>query len=236
MSDAPCSNFLCNEDLPASGDCLDLLTSEQIDSAIEEASYLLYRMSDRRVYGLCEDTVRPSVRDHAHDGVCQCYSIIRLGERPERILWVKVDGEVLPPSAYKLERGDQKLYRVDGDYWPHCQDLTAPIDADGSFAIRYRHGSPIDPVTKHAAIDLTMELVKLLVPGFRPQLPADVTSVSRRGVSLSKQDRDKIIRGGASTLDSVNQFMATHNPNNEPETYVYSPDTSPDLHNFGRTG
>lgn len=225
FADAPCQAFICAEDIPASGECVEVVDEVTIASAIDEASLILYLMSGRRVYGLCEATVRPSVRQCAAIETCARHCTVpavRLGERINRIRWVMIDGQYLQPTEYRVIDRD-KLVRSDG-YWPHCQHLGRDLTEVGTWGIRYEFGSPPDAITRRATIDLALELIKLAVPGAPRKLPGNVSSVSRRGVSLTMQDRNQLVREAGSYIESVNQFMAAHNPMNEPPTFVWSPD------------
>lgn len=232
IDDGPCSPLICAADLPASGDCIDQVTLTAIEEAIDEASYIIYRMSGRRVYGLCTSTVRPLVRNHDYTGSCESHctvASVRLGERVQSIQWVMIDGEVLQPSEYRLAMGD-RLVRTGGLRWPHCQDRTKGLDQLGTWGIRYTHGMPVDAVTKRAVIDTTMELVKLAVPGSKDRkLPSNTTSVRQSGVSLTMADRAQLTRELGSYLESVARFQAIHGANGNPGTFVYSPDTSAHL-------
>lgn len=234
--DRPCDGFICAEDLPASGACIDEVDATFIADAIDEASYQLYLMSGRRVYGVCTATVRPEARHCGWGGSCASHctiEAIRLGEPIQRIKWVMIDGAVLSPTEYRVLDRD-KLIRNLG-YWPHCQDFTKDLSEEGTWGIRYEYGNEIDWATKRAAIDLTMELIAAAVPGAPRKLSAATTAVSRRGVSLSMKDRNDMMREGASHIESVSAFMALHNPMNQPQTVVYSPDTAPRLHRVSGT-
>lgn len=231
-STGPCSPFLCAADLPASGECLDMVSSSVIEDAIGQASYILWRMSGGRMYGVCEETVRPTPGRCGDLTSCDAHctvSSLKLGQTPvQRIKWVMIDGEILSPSEYRLLDHDM-LIRV-GDRWPHCQHLDRPLTEEGTFGIRYRFGHEVDPITKQAGVDLVMEFIKLAVPGDRARrLPGAVASASSQGLSFSMQDRNTLVREMGSYLESVNRFMSFWNPTVQPETYVYSPDTSPRL-------
>lgn len=226
----PCSYFLCAEDLPASGDCIEMVSHEVIDGAITEASYLLWKMSGGRMYGVCEATIRPTkkacVSLRACDDHCSQHAIV-LPETPvQRVRWVMIDGEVIPPNEYRIEGGDT-LLRI-GDMWPHCQHLDRRLTEEGTFGIRYRYGHEVDPVTKRAAVDLALEFIKLAAPGERARrLPGAVTNASSQGLSFTVQDRNLLARTMGSHIESVNRFMSVWNPRVDQPAYVYSPDTSP---------
>lgn len=232
LNDYP--ELICAEDLPASGDCIENASLSAVEEAVAEANYIIYRMSGGRVFGIRAATVRPAVRSGL--STCQELSFVRLAEPMRRVLWVMLDGALLPPTAYRVVDRN-KLIRTDGQNWPAWQDLTKDLSEPKTFAVRYEFGTPVDAVTKRAAIDTAVELLKLAQPdpGQR-RMPANVTSTRASGVSLAMQDRNQLIRELGSYLESVNRFMALHNPQAELQTAVYSPDTSPRLHVLDRNG
>lgn len=225
--------LICAADLPVSGDCIENASVEVLNDAVAEANYIIFRMSGGRVFGVRAATVRPWGGTAAS---CRRSNLITLASPVHRVRWVMIDGSMFPTSSYRLI--DQcRLMRTDGDDWPGWQDLTKDLSETGTFAIRYEYGRPVDPVTKRAAIDTAIELIRLAVPdGNQRRLPANVTSTRASGVSLTMQDRNQLIRELGSYLESVNRFMALHNPQAEPETYVYSPDAGPHLHVLDRNG
>lgn len=235
MSDAPCTGFICAEDLPASGSCITAFSADEIDQAIELATYLLYRISGRRVYGVCADTVRPTVRSFRHDGNCHAYDTIQLGDNVVSIDWVMIDGVFLDPMAYRVIHHD-RIQRIDGEPWPHCQDTNLAVSAEGAFAIRYRHGHEVDPATRKAAIDLTLDLLEAQRPEGKSKVPSIARSVTTRGVSVSARERDEIIAEVGGFIPSVSAFRALHNPQNQPPTYIYSPEIDIGLRNNGPLG
>jgi hypothetical protein len=200
---------------------------------VAEANYIIWRMSGGRVFGIRVATVRPQLRS---DRACGDPPFVRLAEPVRRVLWVMVDGTMVPPEGWRLVDGS-KLLRVDGSPWPVWQHLDRNLSEEGTFGVRYEYGTPVDTVTRRAAIDTALELVKLGTPDSNNRrLPANVTTTRSSGVSLTMQDRNQLIRELGSYLESVNRFMALWNPTAEPPTYVYSPDTSPRLHRLDRNG
>lgn len=232
LSDYP--ELICAEDLPVSGDCIENTSLSAREEAVAEANHIIYRMSGGRVFGIRAATVRPDLRSSLTP--CQAMPFVRLAEPVHRVLWVMVDGQMLPPGSYRL-MDRNKLIRTDGEEWPGWQDLTKDLTETNTFAVRYEYGSHVDAVTKRAAVDTAVELLKLSQPdtGNR-RLPPNVTSTRASGVSLTMQDRNQLIRELGSYLESVNKFMALHNPKATLPTAVYSPDTSPSLHVLDRNG
>lgn len=170
------------------------------------ASELLWAASGRR-YGPCEVTVRPCVRrceggptgpyrDAAgwHNSFCGCrddcgcttLSEVTLEGPVAGIVQVTIDGDELMPEHYRLDLiGDSyRLVRLDGT-WPTCQDLLADCEEVGSFCVTYEQGLVLSDLAIAAVSELTAELVKACTPKCQCKLPANVTSVVRRGVTVN---------------------------------------------------
>lgn len=254
LDDAPCDSFATAEDILAVDACITGDEScpdyDLIDAALEEATQLLYLLSGRQIYGICTDTVRPT-RDLKCPkpmsvfgwrlGTCdECCTVssIKLAGPVVSIDAVLIDGEELPVSGYSLMDGDRLVRMRDAEQkrqrWPRCQMLDLPPTEVGTFAITYTHGKAVDSITKRATVDMAIELIKLSRnETSRLRLPSNTTAVTRQGVSLSMQNRTDMIREAGSTIESVAQFMAVHNPTNQRvPTFVWSPDTKDKLHRF----
>lgn len=95
---------------------------------------------------------------------------------------VKVDGVVLPPSAYRVQDG--LLLRVDGGVWPLTQDMDKDDTQPGTFAVYYTPGWPVDGVGAYAAGVLACEYAKML-SGQSCRLPKSVTQITRQGITMT---------------------------------------------------
>lgn len=116
---------------------------------------------------------------------CNCggsLSIIYLPGPVAEVREVKVDGAVLPPSAYRLYNGNE-LVRIDGERWPGCQDIAEPDTEVGTFSVSMVQGYPVDQVINVAAGVLAYEFY-LGCHGKACRLPSNVTSISRQGVDI----------------------------------------------------
>lgn len=244
--DAPCDAFITAEDVLLVDPCI---TGEEcdpayelIDAAIDEATLLIYMLSGRQIYGICSDTVRPNKLGGC-PRVTTCYetcsvSYIRLTGTVISIDEVTIDGETIPASGYTVMDNNKLVRMRDAEgqkqKWPRCQNLDSPISEVGTFSITYTHGKEPDLITKRATTDMAIELIKLSrAETSRLRLPSNTTSVSRQGISLSMQDRNEMIRTVGSSIESVSQFMAIHNPANQRvPTFVWSPDSRQSLHRF----
>jgi hypothetical protein len=82
---------------------------------------------------------------------CEARATVLLGTPVGRIDEVKVDGVVLPSSAYRVEDGN-KLVRLDGEGWPACS-------GDG-FTVTYLNGYEVDVLGQAAGGILAAEYLR----------------------------------------------------------------------------
>lgn len=112
---------------------------------------------------------------------------------------ITIGGEVIPPSAYRVEHG-RLLRRLDGGVWPASQSP--------EFVIRYSRGIPVPVGGQVAAGRLACELALAACAPDDCALPERLQTVSRQGitvgVSLTGEDwRDT----GIWSIDSWVQSM-----------------------------
>lgn len=98
---------------------------------------------------------------------------------------ILVDGEVVSPSAYRVDvaAGVWLLVRTDGECWPACQNFSRGTDEAGTFEVTYELGEAIPAVLAIAAAALACEYGKHLTGG-ACSLPAQMTRLSRQGVEV----------------------------------------------------
>lgn len=122
---------------------------------------------------------------------------------------VRVDGQVLAASAYRVDDG-YRLVRTDGGSWPKCQDMAAGIDQEGAFSVEYLQGYPVDGLGSWVAGVLANEFA-LACNGSKCRLPAGVTTIARQGVSMD------LVTGAFSTgltgITEVDAWVRAWNPN-----------------------
>jgi hypothetical protein len=172
--------------------------------------------------------------------VCGCQTECHCGDELQEI---RLDGPVydiesvqvgtttLPDTAYRVDyvgggRG-HVLVRTDGGTWPTCQDMAAPVGSADTFAITYRTG-----VQWPEGLTLAHSLLFChLARGCRGQgacsckLPANMTRMSRQGVTQEFLDRTDLQAQGLTGLPVVDQFILSVNPYRQASpSRVYSPD------------
>jgi hypothetical protein len=168
-------------------------------------------------------------------GVCSCQrgracgcsrlSEITLGAYPvEEILSVTIDGVEVDPSAYRLDER-RWLARVDGDVWPCCQDLAAPLTAEDTFGVRFSWGEPIPEGGVVAAAVFACQLARSWC-GQECELPSRVSSITRQGVTASFNSQGQLARGGYTGVEVVDAWIRAINGGDRPPTpmQIVSPD------------
>jgi hypothetical protein len=156
---------------------------------------------------------------------CDCVgpSEVALPGPVHSIVEVTVDGQVVPPPAYRI-RNSRWLIRVDGQVWPQSQDLTAADDAEGAFTVTYKQGIAVPLAGRLAAGDLAVELLRARKGG-RCKLPDRAISVSRQGIDIQMVDAQVLFEQGLTGVASVDQWIATVNPHKvRTRPAVFSPD------------
>lgn len=122
---------------------------------------------------------------------------------------VMIDGVVLDPGAYKV-RDRRWLCRVDGEPWPQRQDMDAPDDGEGAFTVTYQRGLAPPAEGQLAAGVLACEVLAGMTGG-ACQLPPNVTSVARQGVTI-EVDPVAYLSEGLTGIAAVDQWIRTVNP------------------------
>lgn len=236
----PCTDWITEEDVAA---CCSVEASsgDIFAEVIGPAQSLLYELSGRKYAGLCGPvTVRPC-RDncacfpaqrlaYASGGSrllwtgewwgspgcgCGCLSQVKLAGYPvQEIAEVKIDGEVIAPSEYRLDE-QRYLSRLNNTYWPACQDMSLDDTEEGTFSVSYFYGEEPPALGVSAAAQLACELYKECDTG-ECALPKGTTRVTRQGIVIEKlafsswgYSRE---RGWHTGLPLVDAFLSAYNP------------------------
>lgn len=96
---------------------------------------------------------------------------------------VVIDGETLPPTAYRVD-GGQMLVRTDGEMWPKCQDLHANPGEPNTFSVTYKRGVPVPVGGQIAAGRLACEMALADCGSEDCALPERMQSMTRQGISI----------------------------------------------------
>lgn len=156
---------------------------------------------------------------------CEPLSRVLLAGYVNDIVEVVIDGDVVDPNTYRVDRHRWlvRTREVPDDPWPHwpgCQDLTLPEDQPGTWAVTYEYGKQPPIAGVEAAIELGCELYKLC-QGLTCKLPTNTTRVIRQGLVTEKpaffswafeKGGRSIPRGWKSGMPKVDAFLNAYNP------------------------
>lgn len=147
---------------------------------------------------------------------CGCAAVprVRLTPPVSRIEEVRVSGEVLDPTAYRVEDGTW-LVRTDGDGWPPCQGE--------HFTVTYLNAHPVDAMGRFAAGVLAEEYIASMTGG-KCRLPGGVTNITRQGITM--EVATGMFPEGTTGVYEVDTFIRAWNPY---AMKVASTVSSPDL-------
>lgn len=139
-------------------------------------------------------------------GTCSCAILeeVLLPGVVSTVSQVKVDGVILPSSAYRLD-DNQLLVRTDGGRWPYCQDMAAADTQPNTWSVTFTFGE-VPPVIGRQAVGQLMCALARECMGEDCRLPSNVTSLVRQGVSV-ELDSDFLKR-----FNFVSLFLDYANP------------------------
>lgn len=146
-------------------------------------------------------------------GTCQCTpagpTVLSLPGPVQGVTEVRVDGAVVPPSAYRVDR-KRWLIRTDGGVWPRCQNMLADpaVDAD-TFEVTYMRGIPVPAGGRVAAGRLACELALAACGDSSCQLPQRMTTMTRQGVTVGFADTYEDLKEGGTGIYSIDTWVAS---------------------------
>lgn len=162
-------------------------------------------------------------------GDCGCGPIceVPLDGPVHDIVAVRVDGEIVEPTTYRVDRthrGDM-LVKESGPCWPECQDLELPDNEPGTWSVTYRRGTLPDADGELALTLLALEVDKLCHGRRDCVLSERVVRVVREGIEI-ELDTTEQIRQGATGIAFVDRWVGLVNPYGARlQMRAYSPDT-----------
>jgi hypothetical protein len=151
---------------------------------------------------------------------CGCLSQVKLSGYPvQEITQVKIDGEIVAPSEYRLDE-NRYLTRLNDTFWPACQDLSLDDDEEGTFSVEYVYGEEPPELGVMAAAQLACEMYKEC-SGEACALPKGVTKVVRQNITIEKmaftawgytgRNQRGVAGGWRTGLPLVDAFLNTYN-------------------------
>lgn len=145
-------------------------------------------------------------------GACTCSvegaGAITLPGPVASVQQVKVDGVVLPASAYRVMY-KRVLVRADGGVWPACQDLLAESSEVGTFEVTYTRGVPVPIGGQVAAGRLACELALAACGSEDCALPERVQTVTRQGITVGILDEFADVEKGKTGIWSIDSWLAS---------------------------
>lgn len=231
----PCSPWITGDEVAEF--CTVLGTGAGVyDDYAEIAVQELFELSGRQFSGECGPVrVRPcEPKCVCWPDPCGCCQLsrVRLSGYPIReITEVKIDGDVIEPSGYRLDgrRYLTRLADADGkrQTWPGCQRLDLDDTEDGTFSVEYTYGQDVPLLGEKAALELACQLAAAApdADGGECDLPDGVVRVTRQGITF---DREKFVELGWAGLPFVSEFLRVYNPARlRRRSAIYSPDIQP---------
>lgn len=242
MSYGPCVAWITGDDV---AECCGAAVADVgtftvlLDDAADVASQLLYEYSGRRFAGLCSrNGVRPChggcdcdvqilSRGHIVGGSscsgssCWCHGLsrVKLAGYVREITQVKISGDVLDPSEYRLDE-HKYLTRMNGNRWPSCSRADLPDTEDGTFSVSYTYGRTPPLAAIDAAKQFACEIYQQCsasVSGTEAdcQIPANATRVTRQGITVERSAifaRNPDTGAWETGMGSVDFFLNAYNP------------------------
>lgn len=139
---------------------------------------------------------------------------IRLPWLPVRdVLEVKVNGEPLDESAYRLLPGTNVLARVDGQPWPTQQNQALEDTEVGTWSVTFRHGMDLPSDAQDLVTGFACELAKRC-RNVACSLPDGLKVLSRPGITYAVVDpleyRSKGLTGYLPLDDWIMELRGNH--------------------------
>lgn len=157
-----------------------------------------------------------------HDCSCTELCEIELPAPVGLVLEVKVDGNVIPPSDYRIDNGNLLTWVGAGECpWPTCQDMKAPDSEVGTFSVTFLNAYQVDSLGAAAAARLALEFARACSGG-TCALPPNVVQLTRQGVTMELETG--AFSGGMTGLRDVDAYIGLWNPGGlRQQTRVWSP-------------
>jgi hypothetical protein len=195
-------------------------TGPYTDSAVQYASFILYKLSAEKYTGIqtttevytsdnsLSNTSRPEVMNGNMYNIprfSEGHRNLRLRHTPVRAVnSITYMGRELDPTEFSL-RNNSYLVRQNALPWV--------LDPVNELSITYTYGTPPPAAGKRAAIRLANELILADMGSGACSLPERISSVSRQGVSYTVMDPQEFISNGKVGLYEIDLFLAAVNPN-----------------------
>lgn len=201
-----CSPWTTWDEITVCRDDLGDADEELQERVIDDASELLFLLSEGRYPGICTVTLEPCATCgwcgwHA----CGCEPTAGLDLTPyapvQSVTEVVIDGEVLDPSTYALRAS--MLYRLDGSNWPRS---TPRIYDPEAFRVTITYGTEPSPLARSAAAALAAEMAAACL-NLSCGLRQNVRSVQREGKSYVFYDSSEMLAEGLTNVRATDAWL-----------------------------
>lgn len=166
-------------------------------------------------------------------GSCSCNPLSEalLPSPISSIVSVKLDGQTLPASGYRVD--DFKLLvRLGGEQWPLCQDMSLADDQPNTWSVTAIVGEQVPMLGRLAVGELACEMIAGCL-GLACRLPGNATQVTRQGVTVDLDILEQFMKQGLIGLPLCDRFISTYNPQRlKAPPLVFDVDAEP----YRRTG
>lgn len=145
-------------------------------------------------------------------GSCSCTPLSEalMPSPVHEILSVKLDGQTMPASAYRVD-DFRKLMRIDGGEWPLCQDLNAADDQPNTWSVTLTVGEAVPMLGRLAVGELACE-IRRFCAGEECRIPRTARTVTRQGITIDVPTIQEMLREGFLGLQWSDTFINTYNP------------------------
>lgn len=216
-------------------------TEDALAAAAEAASGVLFALSGRTFRGTCGPvTVRPCGKgsscyvpgrsDRIRSCGCAPLSTVLLPGYPVlEVGMVKLDGEVQPPSEYRLD-DRRKLVRLadsngNQQFWPSCQRMDLADTEERTFSVTYYYGVAPPELGIQAAAQLGCEIYRSCTGSGECNLPSGTVRMTRQGITVERAALMNYLQSGSTGLVKVDLFLAAYGSDGaRRRPAVWSPD------------
>lgn len=145
-------------------------------------------------------------------GSCSCSPLSEawLPSPVSSIVSVKLDGQTLPASGYRVD-DYRKLVRLGGLSWPICQDMSLDDSQPNTWSVTVRVGETVPIIGRYAVGELACEIMNSCL-GLACALPRNATSITRQGITIDFPLFADLLKNGLLGLKWTDMFISAYNP------------------------
>lgn len=240
-----CSAWATPADVPASR--RDLVTDEEWETYLTQASEILWMLSGRRFYGGgCEESVtlrsyppgagQGSWPYHSSWGNCGCWSLATwfngavrpvdsYGGQHYSVMAVRMPRAPVVVEAVLVNGEPFTDWRMTRSGYLERTDGGSWNLCDDSTEATYTFGEPPGESGVQAAVELAIQLALYYNGSGECQLPQRLQSITRQGISMSVLDPQEFLQDGRTGMYMIDLFLTAVNPKSRGQrARVWSPD------------